>query len=214
VRSNLPQQWSSKLRIDKGGRQVATKWLRKVAAACLVCASVQGVPFGQKAAPGFEETVAWIQSKFGLLGGAYATSQDLTTFTSYDSFSMDQCTLRFRAIIKKVSVRDRDDPVKAYRTAVLTHEVDLTKISDVQTAGNEVILVSPNQTIKIHKESAWKDGSPVEGMPDGDYMTAQTNLDFLNSTVDNADLVPRFQKALQNAVSICKARGPRKSEPF
>lgn len=164
-----------------------------------MCLAVSAISTAQEPVPTYEETAAWIQSKFPSLNGTYKGG-GLSMTLDYTFTSMTDCTLTYNGHISDTYNDGSTDG------GATDHRIDLSKVSLLFASNIDGVpgirLISTSQAFaRFVGRPAWNSQN-------------ESFIYTANPSVDNADLGPRLVKALNHAASLCKAQAPKSNEPF
>ena len=202
---------------------MAKKWMRTAAAIALVWCGVQAAPLAQQPAPSDDVTVAWISSEFPNFGGPTLSGSQIPS--RYIFQSMDGCVLQFTQVYSFTQLTYDASSGRNLPNTYTYHNIARIELAKANVSifenpnsgggyDRSVTFSSPTQAFTVDTEITTTveiDMSAYTGIKHVNHMGIQLN----RTDQDNADLLPRVQKAFQNAITICKAQAQAESnEPF
>ncbi len=212
------------------------------AAIAMLFSAYLGTASAQKAAPDYETTATWLQSKFSMLGSSSTAPGGANKSIRYTFVSMNNCTLLYSA---DSTVMDDKGVLLDY--SKITHTIPLASVAHISYATGpgdgptqrDVNIEGPTDSFLVKTEKfvdtpvpqnkaqakALAKAEAKEKKRDKDLLPdpkpldveSRTNFAFIQldrGDVNNLDLAPRIAAALNRAVSICKAKVPKNAEPF
>jgi hypothetical protein len=214
----------------------------KTAAFAMLFSASLGIASAQKTAPDYETTATWLQSKFSMLGSSSTAPGGANKSIRYTFISMNNCNLLYstdstvmddKGVLLDYSKMSHTIPLASvghisYATGPgdgpAQRDVNIEGPTDAFLVKTEKFVDTPNPQNKAQakaqaKAEAKQKKLEKDLLPDPKPLSVETRTNFAfiqldRGDVNNLDLAPRIAAALNRAVSICKAKAPKSSEPF